>query len=365
MIRLSTTNYRGTAATRCPAHLLRRTARPHFGAGVVQPWEYGGASIGRCNGGVCVLLRSASTSARSSPSPRSPDGDASTARHHARRDARFASSDAASPSADDTTSERVTDSRLFDKILIANRGEIACRVMRTARRLGIRTVAVYSDADAGSQHVAMADEAYRIGPPPSAESYLRADAILEVALRSRSQAVHPGYGFLSENEAFSRACAQSGIEFVGPPEAAMRDMGSKSAAKRIMTLAGVPVTPGYWGEDQTPDVLHREAASIGYPVMLKAVMGGGGKGMRIVRTPSELGPALEACQREAKASFGDARVLVERYLPTPRHVELQVFADKHGGAVYLFERDCSVQRRHQKVRVRVCMGVFVCCSGFL
>ena len=238
---------------------------------------------------------------------------------------------------------------MFDKLLVANRGEIACRVMRTARRLGLRTVAVYSDADAGAKHVAMADEAYRIGAAPARESYLRGDAIVEVALRSGARAVHPGYGFLSENAEFADACAAAGVIFVGPPAEAIRAMGSKSAAKRLMEKAGVPLVPGYHGEDQAPARLAAEAARIGWPVLVKATAGGGGKGMRAVSDAASFQEALAGAKREALASFGDDRVLLERYLARPRHVEIQVFADTRGGAVHLFERDCSIQRRHQKV----------------
>jgi 3-methylcrotonyl-CoA carboxylase alpha subunit len=238
---------------------------------------------------------------------------------------------------------------MFDRILIANRGEIACRVIRTAKRLGIRTVAVYSDADVASLHVAMADEAHRIGPAPARESYLRADAILEAAARSGAQAIHPGYGFLSENAGFAEACAGAGIAFIGPPAAAIRAMGSKSAAKEIMDKAGVPLVPGYHGENQDPQLLRREADRIGFPVLIKACAGGGGKGMRVVSRAAEFDDALAAAMRESRASFGDDRVLLEKYLTRPRHVEIQVFADAKGNAVYLFERDCSIQRRHQKV----------------
>jgi len=240
--------------------------------------------------------------------------------------------------------------RLFDKVLIANRGEIACRVVRTCRRLGIRTVAVYSDADAGAQHVAMADEAVRVGPAPSPESYLRADAVLAAAAATGAQAVHPGYGFLSENEAFSRACADAKLAFIGPPPQAIRDMGSKAASKAIMQAAGVPVTPGYWGADDDLQTLTREARErVGFPLMIKAVKGGGGKGMRVVRREADLAASLESCQREARASFGSSAVLIERYIERPRHVEFQIFADAHGNILHLWERDCSVQRRHQKV----------------
>ena len=238
---------------------------------------------------------------------------------------------------------------MFGKILIANRGEIAVRVARTARRLGVRTVAVYSDADAGARHVAACDEAVRIGPPAPRESYLDARRILEAARATGAQAIHPGYGFLSENEAFAARCASDGVVFVGPPPPAIAAMGSKSAAKTIMAKADVPLVPGYHGDDQDATLLAREAVKIGFPVLIKATAGGGGKGMKIVRSAGEFAAALASARREAKASFGDDRVLVERYLDSPRHIEIQVFSDSHGGAVYLFERDCSVQRRHQKV----------------
>ncbi|MEP7275278.1 MAG: acetyl/propionyl/methylcrotonyl-CoA carboxylase subunit alpha [Betaproteobacteria bacterium] len=238
---------------------------------------------------------------------------------------------------------------MFSKILIANRGEIAVRVARTARRMGIRTVAIYSDADARALHVAACDEAFPVGPPPPRDSYLRGDAIIAIAKRCGAQAIHPGYGFLSENEAFAAACAAAGIVFIGPPPAAIAAMGSKSAAKTIMGRAGVPLVPGYHGDDQDPALLAREAAQIGFPVLIKATAGGGGKGMKIVGAAGEFAAALASAQREAKASFGDDRVLIERYLTSPRHIEIQVFADTQGDAVYLFERDCSVQRRHQKV----------------
>ncbi|MEN7431458.1 acetyl/propionyl/methylcrotonyl-CoA carboxylase subunit alpha [Chromobacterium sp. TRC.1.1.SA] len=238
---------------------------------------------------------------------------------------------------------------MFNKILIANRGEIACRVIKTAKALGIATVAVYSDADADARFVKLADEAYRLGPAPAAESYLRADLILAIALQSGAQAVHPGYGFLSENEDFAAACEAAGIAFIGPPASAIAAMGSKSAAKALMEKAGVPLVPGYHGDEQDPALLQKQANAIGYPVLIKASAGGGGKGMRIVEQAGDFAAALASCQREARASFGDDKVLVEKYLTKPRHVEIQVFADKLGGCVYLFERDCSVQRRHQKV----------------
>jgi len=238
---------------------------------------------------------------------------------------------------------------MFDKILIANRGEIACRVAATARRLGVRTVAVYSDADAGSRHVGAADEAVRIGAAPARESYLLGEKIVAVAKASGAQAIHPGYGFLSENEGFARAVAAAGLVFIGPPPRALAAMGSKSEAKALMESAAVPLVPGYHGADQDPALLAREAQRIGYPVLIKAALGGGGKGMRIVRAAAEFAELLSSCKREAQASFGDDRVLVEKYLERPRHVEVQVFADAHGNCLYLFERDCSVQRRHQKV----------------
>jgi 3-methylcrotonyl-CoA carboxylase alpha subunit len=238
---------------------------------------------------------------------------------------------------------------MFSKILIANRGEIACRIERTARRLGIATVAVYSEADAQALHVRGADEAVAIGPAPARESYLKIEAIIEAARRSGAQAVHPGYGFLSENAGFADACAQAGLVFIGPPAAAIRAMGSKSAAKTLMARSGVPLVPGYHAEDQAPELLRREADHIGYPVLIKASAGGGGKGMRRVESSAEFAAALASCQREAEASFGDARVLIEKYVLRPRHIEIQVFTDTHGNGVYLFERDCSVQRRHQKV----------------
>ncbi len=238
---------------------------------------------------------------------------------------------------------------MFDKILIANRGEIACRVAATARRLGIRTVAVYSDADARSRHVAACDEAWRLGPAPARESYLRDDAIIEIALRTGAQAIHPGYGFLSENERFARVVAERGLVFIGPPASAIAAMGSKSAAKALMEKAQVPLVPGYHGSEQDPGYLKGQADVIGYPVLIKASSGGGGKGMRIVHKPADFDAMLASCKREAKNAFGDETVLIERYVQRPRHVEIQVFADTQGNFVHLFERDCSVQRRHQKV----------------
>ena len=238
---------------------------------------------------------------------------------------------------------------MFNKILIANRGEIACRVATTARRLGIRTVAVYSEADIAARHVSFCDEAVAIGGAAAADSYLKADRIIEAAKLSGAQAIHPGYGFLSENADFAQACANAGLVFVGPPVSAIRAMGSKSAAKALMEQAGVPLVPGYHGENQEATFLQQQADSIGYPVLLKASAGGGGKGMRIVERRDDFDSALASCQREAKNSFGDERVLLEKYLVRPRHIEIQVFADTQGHCVSLFERDCSVQRRHQKV----------------
>jgi len=238
---------------------------------------------------------------------------------------------------------------MFNKILIANRGEIACRVAATCKRLGIASVAVYSDADADAKHVSACDEAVHIGGATAAESYLRVARIIEAARATGAQAVHPGYGFLSENEDFAHACEAAGIVFIGPPVEAIAAMGSKAAAKALMHAAAVPLVPGYHGDDQNPELLHREADAIGYPVLLKASAGGGGKGMRVVERSEDFLAALASCKREAASSFGNDRVLIEKYLTRPRHVEVQVFADRHGGAVYLFDRDCSVQRRHQKV----------------
>lgn len=237
----------------------------------------------------------------------------------------------------------------FKKILVANRGEIACRIMQTARKLGIRSVAVYSDADAGSKHVAMADEAYHIGPAPVAESYLKIDRLIEICKVSRAEAVHPGYGFLSENPDFVDALDKAGIAFIGPSADAIRAMGLKDAAKALMVEAGVPVVPGYHGSEQAPEFLASEAEKIGYPVLIKARAGGGGKGMRRVDDSKSFLAGLEGASREGEASFGDGRVLIEKYLTKPRHIEIQVFGDNHGNAVHLFERDCSLQRRHQKV----------------
>ena len=238
---------------------------------------------------------------------------------------------------------------MFSKILIANRGEIACRVAATAHRMGVKSVAVYSEADANAKHVAISDEAVLIGPAPAKESYLCADKIIAVALATGAQAIHPGYGFLSENAAFADACAKAGLVFIGPPASAIRAMGSKSAAKELMEKAKVPLVPGYHGANQDADFLQTQADKIGYPVLLKASAGGGGKGMRIVERSADFKAALASCKREAISSFGDDQVLVEKYLTRPRHIEIQVFADSHGDCVYLFERDCSVQRRHQKV----------------
>ncbi|MDX1606051.1 MAG: biotin carboxylase N-terminal domain-containing protein, partial [Candidatus Competibacterales bacterium] len=238
---------------------------------------------------------------------------------------------------------------MFDTVLIANRGEIACRIARTCRRLGIRSVGVYSDADRGALHVEACDEARRLGPAPARDSYLRIDRVIEAARNSGAGAIHPGYGFLSENADFAEACAAAGLVFIGPPAAAIRAMGSKAAAKALMEKAGVPLVPGYHGTDQDPDRLAAEAERIGYPMLLKASAGGGGKGMRIVERPEVFAEALAAARREAAAAFGDERMLVEKYLLRPRHIEVQVFADGHGNALHLFERDCSIQRRHQKI----------------
>ena len=238
---------------------------------------------------------------------------------------------------------------MFDKILIANRGEIACRVIRTAKRLGVRTVAVYSEADAGALHVAMADEAYCIGPAEASESYLNVEMVLEAAAQSGAIGIHPGYGFLSENAGFAETCGERGFVFIGPPPAAIRAMGSKTAAKAIMETAKVPVVPGYHGEAQDLGVLTRAAAEVGYPVLIKASAGGGGRGMRVVEAAGDLEAAIESARREATAAFSDGTLLIEKYLTRPRHVEVQVFADRHGDCVHLFERDCSVQRRHQKI----------------
>lgn len=238
---------------------------------------------------------------------------------------------------------------MFTKILIANRGEIACRIIQTARRMNVATVAVYSEADADARHVRMADEAVAIGPPEARASYLVGERIIEAALATGAEAIHPGYGFLSENAGFAEACTKAGLVFIGPPADAIRAMGSKSAAKALMGEAGVPLTPGYHGDEQDGDFLAGEAERIGYPVLIKASAGGGGKGMRQVDAAGDFAAALESCRREAASAFGDEHVLVEKYVVRPRHIEIQVFADTHGNAVYLFERDCSVQRRHQKV----------------
>jgi 3-methylcrotonyl-CoA carboxylase alpha subunit len=238
---------------------------------------------------------------------------------------------------------------MFKKILIANRGEIACRVAATARKLGIRTVAVYSDVDADARHVLMCDEAVHIGSPAPKDSYLRGERIIEAARATGAEAVHPGYGFLSENEDFAQACADAGIVFIGPPPSAIKAMGLKAESKQLMEKARVPLVPGYHGANQDPELLKREADRIGYPVLIKASAGGGGKGMRAVNAASEFDAALASCKREAINSFGDDAVLIERYVTRPRHIEIQVFGDTQGNVVYLFERDCSVQRRHQKV----------------
>lgn len=238
---------------------------------------------------------------------------------------------------------------MFKKILIANRGEIACRVAATAKRLGIQTVAVYSDADAQAKHVAACDEAVHIGGNAPKDSYLRWERILDAAQQTGAQAIHPGYGFLSENEDFANACAQAGLVFIGPPASAIRAMGLKAESKQLMEKAGVPLVPGYHGTDQNPELLQSEADRIGYPALIKASAGGGGKGMRLVEKREDFAAALASCQREAINSFGNDAVLIEKYVQRPRHIEIQVFGDTQGNVVYLFERDCSVQRRHQKV----------------
>jgi len=238
---------------------------------------------------------------------------------------------------------------MFSRVLIANRGEIACRVIRTCRRLGIHTIAVYSEADATAQHARLADEAWPIGGPRPADSYLRGDAIIDVAKRTGAQAVHPGYGFLSENADFAEAVARAGIAFIGPSAGSMRKMGSKAGAKELMAAHRVPVVPGYTGAEQDATLLAREAQRIGFPLMIKAAHGGGGKGMRIVRAQVEFSAALESCQREAKNAFGRDRALLERYIETPRHIEFQIFGDTHGNVIHLNERECSAQRRYQKV----------------
>ncbi|WJX12121.1 methylcrotonoyl-CoA carboxylase [Trifolium repens] len=246
-------------------------------------------------------------------------------------------------------SEQAKKKQRIEKILIANRGEIACRIARTAKRLGIQTVAVYSDADRDSLHVASSDEAIRIGPPPARLSYLNSNSILDAALRSGAQAIHPGYGFLSESADFAQLCQDNGITFIGPPASAIRDMGDKSASKRIMGAAGVPLVPGYHGHEQDIDKMKLEADQIGYPILIKPTHGGGGKGMRIVHTPDEFAESFLAAQREAAASFGVDTILLEKYITKPRHIEVQIFGDKHGNVLHLNERDCSVQRRHQKI----------------
>jgi 3-methylcrotonyl-CoA carboxylase alpha subunit len=238
---------------------------------------------------------------------------------------------------------------MIQSLLIANRGEIACRIILTARRLGIRTIAVHSDADANARHVRLADAAVAIGPAPVRESYLLGDRIIAAALESGAEAIHPGYGFLSENAAFAQSVIDAGLVWVGPNPASITAMGLKDAAKRLMAKAGVPVTPGYMGENQDPDLLAAESARIGYPVLIKAVAGGGGKGMRLVEDAAQFAEALASCQREAAGSFGNPHVLIEKYILSPRHIEVQVFGDAHGNVVHLFERDCSLQRRHQKV----------------
>ena len=238
---------------------------------------------------------------------------------------------------------------MFSSVLIANRGEIACRVARTAKRLGLRTIAVYSEADTNALHVRLCDEAHPIGPAPAQDSYLSIEKLIDVARRTRAECIHPGYGFLSENAGFAEACAKAGIVFVGPPPSAIRAMGLKDRAKALMEKAGVAVVPGYHGDRQEPAFLKQKTYEIGYPVLIKAIAGGGGKGMRKVEKHAEFEAALEAAQREATSAFGEARVLLEKYVTSPRHIEIQVMADAHGNAIHLNERDCSLQRRHQKV----------------
>ena len=237
----------------------------------------------------------------------------------------------------------------FRTVLIANRGEIACRIIRTLNKMGIKSVAVYSEADRDALHVKLADHAVQIGPAPSAQSYLNIDNIIQAAKRCGADAIHPGYGFLSENPAFADACKQNNIVFIGPPVAAIRAMGSKSAAKALMQKAEVPLIPGYHGDNQDPEILKTEAGKIGYPVLLKAALGGGGKGMRVVQAEEQFVESLASCKREAMASFNDDTVLIEKYIENPRHIEVQIFCDQLGNAVHLFERDCSIQRRHQKI----------------
>ena len=237
----------------------------------------------------------------------------------------------------------------FTKILIANRGEIACRITRTAKALGYRTVAVFSDADAGALHVRQADEAVRIGPPPAQESYLNIEALLAAAKLAGADAVHPGYGFLSENAAFAEACTEAGLVFIGPPAAAIDAMGNKARAKALMEAAGVPVVPGYRGADQSDETLIAEGRRIGFPLMVKAAAGGGGRGMRLVTAAEDLPQALARSRSEAASAFGSDELILERAIADARHVEIQVFADRHGNVIHLGERDCSIQRRHQKV----------------
>ncbi|NQW10069.1 MAG: ATP-grasp domain-containing protein, partial [Alphaproteobacteria bacterium] len=238
---------------------------------------------------------------------------------------------------------------MFSKILIANRGEIACRIIRTAREMGIRTVAVYSDADADGKHVRLADEAVRLGPPPSAESYLLVDRIVEACTVTGAEAVHPGFGFLSERAAFAQALDAAGIVFIGPPVGAIEAMGDKITSKKIAQEAGVSTVPGFVGLIEGPDHAAEIAAEIGYPVMIKATAGGGGKGMRVANTPDELKDGVRGAMNEARSSFGDDRVFIEKFITQPRHIEIQVLADGHGNVIHLGERECSIQRRHQKV----------------
>ena len=238
---------------------------------------------------------------------------------------------------------------MFHKILIANRGEIACRVIATCRRLGLHTIAVFSEADRHARHVRLADEAHAVGPAPAADSYLNIERVIGVARMARADAVHPGYGFLSENAEFATACASAGIAFIGPSPDSIRRMGLKDEAKNLVAAAGVPVVPGYHGSDASAATVQREAHRIGFPLLVKAVAGGGGKGMRVVRSAGELGEAIAAATGEATTSFRDGRIMLERFIDRPRHIEVQVFGDSHGNHVHLFERECSIQRRHQKI----------------
>src|SRR5690606_28145671 len=326
------------------------------GAGCSEPLRRDGArSAGTRQGGVVPshpAQRDRTPRARRFRFPRSlarsPSADRMAPTHPRRRPPRRAHDGPRRPDPDDSAARR-GGGGMIRSLLVANRGEIACRIIRSARRMGIRTVAVYSDADAKALHVRQADEAVHIGPSPAAESYLRGDKIIEAAKATGAEAIHPGYGFLSENAAFARMAIDAGLIWVGPSPESIEAMGLKDAAKKLMQDAGVPVTPGYMGADQSPERLLSEAGAIGWPVLIKAVAGGGGKGMRKVDAAEDFLPALESCRREASASFGNSEVLLEKWITSPRHIEVQVFGDSHGNVVHLFERDCSLQRRHQKV----------------